>query len=362
MTKQQSGPKSRFRPKDGIATSHNNKEAKYWTSVDFAYQRYLDGQSESWRFDGIGFVLLQNQLTGFDLDHCRNPKTGEVKPWAQAIIQQAPTYWEASPSGTGLRGFASGQKPGSRCRNDDIGFEVYSSSRYLCISGHHLDGTPATIEAVQTGIDAIYHQMFPPTTHAHGALSTGTSFEYPDEVILDAARRAKNGPDFIALFDQGNRHRHLHSDGSPDYSRSDAALCRLLALFTKHEDQLDRLFRVSAFNRPKWESRADYRHNTIDFAIQSTPDQWSGPSAKRNRQPHDDASNEQHISSNSEDHQDHRNAPSGDRVTLPWSDYTNAVELIEAHGQNLRYCHPAKNWYVWDGKRWLADEPPQSCG
>ena len=102
-----------FRPKDGIATNDNNKEAKYWTSVDFAYQRYLDGQSESWRFDGIGFVLLpENQLTGFDLDHCRNPKTGEVKPWAQAIIQQAPTYWEASPSGTGLRGFASGQKPG----------------------------------------------------------------------------------------------------------------------------------------------------------------------------------------------------------------------------------------------------------
>ena len=40
-------------------------------------------------------------------------------------------------------------------------------------------------------------------------------------------------------------------------------------------------------------------------------------------------------------------------LVLPWSDYTNAGELIEANGQNLRYCHPAKTWYVWDGKRWL---------
>ena len=74
---------------------------------------------------------------------------------------------------------------------------------------------------------------------------------------------ASNGADFIALFDEGNRQRHLHDDGSPDYSRSDAALMRLLTFFTKHEEQLDRLFRVSAFNRPKWESRADYRHGLL---------------------------------------------------------------------------------------------------
>ena len=47
---------------------------------------------------------------------------------------------------------------------------------------------------------------------------------------------------------------------------------------------------------------------------------------------------------------------SGNRLVIPWSDYTNAVELVETHGQNLRYCHPGKAWYVWDGKRWLADE------
>jgi putative DNA primase/helicase len=80
--------KKPLRPKDGNATSHNAKEAKYWTSFEFAYQRYLDSQSESWRFDGIGLVLLpENVIVGFDLDHCREPETGEVKPWALDVVR-----------------------------------------------------------------------------------------------------------------------------------------------------------------------------------------------------------------------------------------------------------------------------------
>jgi putative DNA primase/helicase len=267
-----------YRPTDGNATSHNANEGKYWTSFEFALQRYLDSQSESWRFDGIGLVLLpENNITGFDLDHCRDPETGEVNPWALDIIQQAQTYWEVSPSGTGLRGFASGHKPGSRCREVTIGFEMYTSSRYLCISGHHLDSTPPTIDAVQDGIDTIYAQMFPPTARVDGPSHNGTYSAYPDEVILDAARREKHAAEFVALYDHGDIRNYTHSDGSPDPSRADAALCRRLSFYSKHEEQLDRLFRGSALNRPKWESRADYRASTITLAIQSTPDQWSGP-------------------------------------------------------------------------------------
>ena len=86
-------------------------------------------------------------------------RPARLTPWALTIVEQLPTYWEISPSGTGLRGFGYGRKPGSRCRAGD--FEMYVSGRYLCITGHHLEGTPASIEAVQDGIDAIYAQMFP---------------------------------------------------------------------------------------------------------------------------------------------------------------------------------------------------------
>jgi P4 family phage/plasmid primase-like protien len=45
--------------------------------------------------------------------------------------------------------------------------------------------------------------------------------------------------------------------------------------------------------------------------------------------------------------------------TLPsmfgFNDMGNAQRLIAKHGKDLRYCHPWKNWLVWDGTRWTED-------
>jgi len=268
-------------PLTRIGNLASSTNPKTWDSFEKAYQTYLKSQDQPYRFDGLGFFLLpKNLMTGFDLDHCRDPQTGEVKPWAVAIVHQAQTYWERSPSATGLRGFGLGHKPGSRCRNDEVGFEMYQSARFLCITGHHLDGTPATIEPIQEAIDAIYHQQFPPQTFTSGNSpngSNGTFPEYPDDIIMDAARREKHAAEIVALYDHGDIRNYTHPDGSPYPSRADAALLRRLAFYSKHEEQLDRLFRLSALNRSKWEGRADYRHRTITFAIKSTPDQWTGP-------------------------------------------------------------------------------------
>jgi putative DNA primase/helicase len=38
-----------------------------------------------------------------------------------------------------------------------------------------------------------------------------------------------------------------------------------------------------------------------------------------------------------------------------WSDLGNAERLVDAHGHNLRYCHPFRKWLVWDEKRWGND-------
>ena len=49
---------------------------------------------------GIGFVLsASDELTGFDLDKCRDPKTCKLKPWVQDILAYGETYAEVSPSG-----------------------------------------------------------------------------------------------------------------------------------------------------------------------------------------------------------------------------------------------------------------------
>src|SRR5215208_6272265 len=47
---------------------------------------------------GVGFVLTEeDDLTGIDLDKCCN---GTLEPWARAILREAETYAELSPSKT----------------------------------------------------------------------------------------------------------------------------------------------------------------------------------------------------------------------------------------------------------------------
>src|SRR5262245_59238568 len=60
---------------------------------------------------GVGYVLGEDDgdLTGIDLDKCRDPRTGKLKPWAQQIIDLNEPYNEVSPSGTGIRLFARGK-------------------------------------------------------------------------------------------------------------------------------------------------------------------------------------------------------------------------------------------------------------
>jgi hypothetical protein len=63
--------------------------------------------------DGISFVLTpEGDIAAADLDHCRDPGTGSLSEWAQDLIDQADSYVEVTPSGTGLRiiGTAIGEK------------------------------------------------------------------------------------------------------------------------------------------------------------------------------------------------------------------------------------------------------------
>jgi putative DNA primase/helicase len=38
------------------------------------------------------------------------------------------------------------------------------------------------------------------------------------------------------------------------------------------------------------------------------------------------------------------------------TDLGNARRLVRLHGLDLRYCHPLRVWFVWDGCRWCRDE------
>jgi len=122
----------------------------HWGTYDQAVAR-----AERGRFDGIGFVLsADDDLTGIDLDHCRDPNTGDLEPLAQRVADLAETYCEVTPSETGLRLIVEG-KIASALKRDPVGVEMYGKGRYLTITGWHLAGTPTEIAPAPKTLEAL---------------------------------------------------------------------------------------------------------------------------------------------------------------------------------------------------------------
>lgn len=115
-------------------------DASTWASFDEAIGAY---QESNGQLSGIGFVLSGSDgIGGVDLDHVRDPDTGNLHPEAQALIDRFASYTEVSPSGTGIRifGHAPNLPKGRSGIYRGIKVECYSKGRYLTVTGHRLNG------------------------------------------------------------------------------------------------------------------------------------------------------------------------------------------------------------------------------
>ena len=170
----------------GNAASSTNQ--KTWSPHEDAMNTYIVHGD---KFDGIGFVFAKhNHLVGIDLDHCRNPETGNVDPWAQQIIDTFATYTEVSPSGTGIHLIAQGNLPGKGIKTAQG--EMYDTGRYLTITGHILPGIPSTMAPRQDRIDQLYQQLREKQAGAKmtaepASNGTGPSPDVEDEIIMKKA-------------------------------------------------------------------------------------------------------------------------------------------------------------------------------
>ncbi len=144
---------------DGTAASSTNEET--WTTLDKALHA-VDGS----RLHGIGFAGMERTpFAGIDIDHCIDPETGEISPYAMKLVREFDSYTERTVSGTGLRIWIEAEKaPGSWCgsKNEDRELEVYSRGRFFTVTGLHLDGTPKTIERRQEAFDTFMEREAPP--------------------------------------------------------------------------------------------------------------------------------------------------------------------------------------------------------
>jgi hypothetical protein len=79
-------------------------------------------------------------------------------------MQHFNSYTEITPSGDGLRIWIEAEKSPTWCANKSgkTEIEVYDKNRFFTITGHHLEGTPRTIEARQEALDTFMVEHAPP--------------------------------------------------------------------------------------------------------------------------------------------------------------------------------------------------------
>lgn len=149
-----------FQSQHPSRTARNNDGAT-WSPYGAAVDAVKAGEA-----DGIGFVLTETDFAAIDLDHCRDPITGNVDDWAQAVIDQAAgAYCEITISGTGLRviGYGTGQKTHTSYKIDNgrsgAKVEIFRRAvRYITVSGLQI-GACSELTNIDGLIDNVVKQF-----------------------------------------------------------------------------------------------------------------------------------------------------------------------------------------------------------
>ena len=312
-----------------------------WGTFDAALADY---RANGKRRDGVGFELDGSGLVFVDLDDAFS-ETGELLPWAAAIVAALDSYTERSPGGTGLHLLARGSLPPGGNRKGHV--EMYSARRYATMTGIVWDGRDR-IEDRQAEIDALHARLFGQTTRA---TRSTPPVDIDDAALIERAMQAKNGDKFRGLW-RGNW------DGYPSRSEADLALCNLLAYWTRKDPEwMDRLFRQSGLYRSgKWE-RQDYREDTIDEAIMRTTRTYEPRQPAAAAEPTQETEAEPVVPQ-------YGTLPAGPApqqqlhhsAEFFHTDLGNAGRLVAWHGPKLHHCYTWHKWLVWGDGGWKADD------
>jgi len=292
-------------PRFGKVCDHT--DPNNWSAFSEAREAFERGG-----LDGIGFAL-GDSYAGIDLDDCRDLETGEIAAEVREVIERFDSYAEVSPSGTGIKIFCKGKLPHSGKRGS---FEGYSSKKYFTVTGHHIQGTPTTVEVRQEALDWFAETYLRAEGRRETATGTPTPSRLTDDEVILKASAARNGAKFSALF------RGCWQDYDyPSDSEADLAFAGILAFWTgKDADQIERVMRRSGLARDKWDRHPTYLRMTIDKAIAGCSQVYAPP-------------------------------PN----VFPLNEIGNGQRFVAHFGDDVRYSFREGCWYLWDGKRWKRD-------
>ena len=348
-----------YNPNNGMMAKTN--DASTFSDFATAMKAYAMG---GW--DGIGYRVSEG-IGAIDIDHCIR-EDGTLNDVAASILGFFPdTYFERSPSGTGLRGFFklspdfAYDKTVYYINNRKHGLEVYlpgATNRFVTVTGNmYRSGTvERNDEGLATTLDTFMKRKSQTTTSTVEPCSYLT-----DEQVMQHALKSESGEKFKALY---NGQWEEMYDSQSD---ADMALVSMLAFWCGNvEEQIDRIFRSSGLMREKWERRtgdSTYGQITIRNAVSSnstiyTPINDASASAEDEFRDLDDPEEEKapfrpalsFVTMKLEDMKPHTN-PRYQREEIgignAFADYFKPIARFNAD-RNI--------WYVYDGIVWQSDE------
>ncbi len=248
----------------------SSTDSSKWTDLSYAVAR-----ARKLRL-GLGFGLSEEVgLVGVDIDHC--VAEGQIKPWAQAIVDVLDTYTEVSPSGTGIRVFAFGTIP-KALKISTIGLELYSTGRYLTVTGRRLPESPSHVRHCEPEVQALYEQFAEGFSREQSRRTNSRRSPIPatgsDQEVIDRILRSR----------QGERFRRLYAGDAAGYashSEADFALASILCWWCDNDaSQVESIMRSSGLNREKWDTSrpgGTYLSTTIGNAIQRQSEPRASP-------------------------------------------------------------------------------------
>lgn len=211
-----------------------------WTTYQVAKERCEANPNLT-----LGFVLTANDpFVCIDMD---SHKTGSPAILAnhKEIYERFNTWSELSPSG-GVHIWLKASFEGGRRLSQQY-LEVYSSGRYMTVTGKTLNAVP--IELRQDELNELVQAI----DVRQAAVSIIDSPEVQtDYEVCSIAANASNGDLFKALY-QGQ-----WKDVYPSQSEADIALVDIIAFYTDNRAQVARIFRSSELGKRKKAQRNDY--------------------------------------------------------------------------------------------------------
>ena len=244
-----------------------------WNTYNDHYQRYFQKEPPNQK-RGLGIVFEDScGVVGIDFDNCVTD--GITHAALEQFLEQANTYIEYSPSGTGLHLLFQKSSEIELLANKkhftDYSIEIYTKGRYFTFTGNEHDEShpirTITPDELHDLLATLGYPWSKEKPVAHETVAA-TKENLTDEELLDRMFGSKNGDRIKKTYD-GDLSQH-----NQDASSADHSLCMHLAFWTgKHYQQMQRLWLASPLGqRKKTQSREDYRIRTLNNAISSTTD------------------------------------------------------------------------------------------